>query len=385
MLQLKTSLLLIISATLYLGCQKEYSYEGNAVIATAVFSFYGAPSTCTYANVIGSYKTGTALGVTNVVTIALDVTSTGTYSVSTAVVNGIKFKGTGNFTVTGPQTISLTGSGTPVSAGTFSFSPGANGCSFPVTFENGGTAGSATFTFDGAPGPCTNITVGGKYTIGTALTGSNRVKIDVNVVKTGTYNIKTDVVNGISFSGTGSFTSLGYEVITLIGTGTPIAEGVFIFTPSNNGCPFGVRVTAGVIANDFLKCTIDGAGKTFNTNLLGALIDPTIFSLTGNETSAANTSQFDLAISKSPAVTTGTYNQLSTMNAVIFCIAKYNDGVSATEWTIALSGQTGGFSVNVTGYTANRIEGSFSGTLYSDNGKGNEAKVITNGQFSLPY
>jgi len=192
-------------------------------------------------------------------------------------------------------------------------------------------------------------------------------------------------VNGISFSGSGNFTTLGYEVVRLIGTGTPTVEGLFIFTPSNNGCPFGIKVTAGTIVNDFIKCTIDGASRTFNTNLFGALIDPTIFSLTGNETSATNTPQFDLAISKSPAITAGIYNQLSALNAINFCVAKYNDGVSATEWTIALLGQTGGFSVNVTSYTANRIEGTFSGTLYSDNGKGIETKVITDGQFSLPY
>lgn len=53
-------------------------------------------------------------------TITLDVTSIGTYVLS-ASANGVTFSGSGTFTSTGVQTIILTASGVPTSAGTASF------------------------------------------------------------------------------------------------------------------------------------------------------------------------------------------------------------------------------------------------------------------------
>jgi hypothetical protein len=242
MLKLKSTVCIIFLSILFLGCQHELNFEGNQVSGTAVFSFYGSPGACGHAIVTGSYKTGTAMGNTNVVTIGVTVAAAGTYTVSTATVNGIKFMGSGTFTVAGPQTMALTGSGMPVVEGTFSYTLGSNTCSFPVTISNGINTGSAVFTFNGAPGPCTNVSVGGNYTAGNLLTASNIIKIDVNVLKTGTYSIKTDLLNGILFSGSGSLTTMGYDVVSLNGTGTPTIEGVFRYIPSNNGCPFAIRV-----------------------------------------------------------------------------------------------------------------------------------------------
>jgi len=91
---------------------------------------------CTGATPAGTYVAGTALTAAHTITLNVNVTAIGSWSVSTApAVNGITFSGTGNFTATGAQTIVLTGSGTPTAAGTFTFTVtgGTGTCTFQVT------------------------------------------------------------------------------------------------------------------------------------------------------------------------------------------------------------------------------------------------------------
>ena len=103
--------------------------------------------------------------------------------------------------------------------------------------------GAAVYTYDGAPNSCTNISKAGVYVVNTPLTYLNKVKIDVNVIVPGTYSITTPLINGFSFSGSGKLETMGFGTIILQATGTPLAIGTFIFTPSNNGCPFPISVT----------------------------------------------------------------------------------------------------------------------------------------------
>ncbi len=104
------------------------------VIAPAAFTLAGAPGSCTPATVAGTYENGTALSTANTITIDVDVTGIGGYSLSTNTVNGMTFSASGNFTTTGPQNIVLTGTGTPAASGTFTFTPQAvaSGCTFDV-------------------------------------------------------------------------------------------------------------------------------------------------------------------------------------------------------------------------------------------------------------
>jgi hypothetical protein len=118
------------------------------------------------------------------------------------------FSGTGTFATTGIKTVNLAGAGTPLAGGTFTFTPGTNGCTFPITVSGTG-AGNAVFTYNGAPNACTTATPGGTFTVGTPLTASNTVLLGVNVTTVGNYTISTPIVNGFSFSGTGTFSSTG--------------------------------------------------------------------------------------------------------------------------------------------------------------------------------
>jgi hypothetical protein len=222
------------------SCQKEFG-DNLQTTGVATFSLANPSGNCTAAIVNGTYTAGALLTANNTVAIKVMVTSVGSYSLSSSAVNGISFSASGNFTSTGEQTINLVGSGIPLADGNFTFTFGNNGCSFSITTAPG-VKNSAVYTYDGAPYSCTNISKQGEYTVGVPLTSSHKVKIDVNVTIPGTYFITTPLVNGISFSGSGNLETMGFGVVTLQGAGTPINNGTFAFTPSNNGCPFAIFV-----------------------------------------------------------------------------------------------------------------------------------------------
>ncbi|WP_153800004.1 hypothetical protein [Foetidibacter luteolus] len=110
----------IIVAWLFLlvNCSKEYSYEGgSASPLPAIYSLEGSPLACPNTELTGSYTEGTALTPSNTVTLWVNVSRPGSYSISTATVNGIAFSSSGHFTVTGLQQVILQGNGTPASGG----------------------------------------------------------------------------------------------------------------------------------------------------------------------------------------------------------------------------------------------------------------------------
>ena len=62
---------------------------------------------------------GVAAPVTASITLVANVTTAGTYTISTNTLNGVTFSATGTFGATGSQTVTLTPSGTPTAAGNF--------------------------------------------------------------------------------------------------------------------------------------------------------------------------------------------------------------------------------------------------------------------------
>lgn len=127
---------LLILATLFIfSCQKEFEIDGMTPpppSGPATFIWEGAPGVCATAIVGGNYAAGTALDSSNRVTIVVNVSTPGTYSVTTDTANGIRFSGSGSFSGTGPQSLVLYGSGTPIAAVAAIFSAGANACSFTI-------------------------------------------------------------------------------------------------------------------------------------------------------------------------------------------------------------------------------------------------------------
>ena len=245
---LKHLLQVCLVCFLFVSCQKELSIDnssqpgsGGTSSGTAVFSLGGAPGACLAPVISGTYTAGTALNAANTITLTVNVSTPGTYAISTQTRNGITFSGAGAFTATGAQTILLTGTGTPTVAGAHTFNPGADACSFVINTNAAGAP--AVFTFTGAPNACTAPTIGGTYTTSTALGSANTVRLAVNVTTAGSYNITSPVVNGFSFTSSGTLLA-GNQTITLNGTGTPLNAGPAVFTPVAGGCSFTINVTS---------------------------------------------------------------------------------------------------------------------------------------------
>jgi len=138
-----------------IGCQKEMSKDtlgsggtvgggGSNSGGTAVFKLMPAGNNCSDAMVTGVIEAGTILAADAVITVTVNVTKVGDWTYSTATADGFSFVGTGIFTATGSQVITLYGVGKPTRAGVFSFSLtiGGGSCLLPVLVAPAGTGGT---------------------------------------------------------------------------------------------------------------------------------------------------------------------------------------------------------------------------------------------------
>jgi hypothetical protein len=318
------------------------------------------------------------MGSGNYVDLAVDVTTAGAYTVTTNPANGISFSGSGTFTATGAQAIRLIGNGTPAAQGSFDYTP-SGGCKFSITVAP--PPPPASFTFNGAPGNCTTPDINGAFVAGTALTSASTIKLGVNVSVAGLYSVTTNSSNGVTFSGSGVFSGTGAQTITLTSTNTPTAANTFSYTPSG-GCSFDITYASGPPPPpDFIKCTIDGVTKDFNTNM-GVIFIPGIFSATAE----VGNSEFTVSIidNNGDPITVGTYNKATLTSMTRYCAPSYLPDISNPlgSWqTFPLNANT--FTVTIQTITATKVTGIFSGDLFDFTG-GNK-KVVTNGSFSVSY
>lgn len=366
------------------SCSFTVNIQGTA--APAVYTLGGAGSACTGFVAAGTYAAGTAMTAGNTVTLDVNVTTAGPYTISTTSANGVTFSKIGIFAATGPQTITLTATGTPVAAGVISYTVngGTGTCTFNITYTGAGSA--AVYTMAGAGGACTGATVAGTYTAGTALTASNTATVSVNVTTAGTYTLTTNAVNGMTFSKSGTFATTGPQNVVLTGTGTPVAAGTNTFTTqTGTGCTFTVTVAAGTPVNYF-TCTIAGVPFTFNVSDTAFYVATGDLVLGGYST-AAQTESFALEVQNQAGtpVTTGTYTMAGS-GAVYQIFAEYTDP-SGAFWDPS-DGTTvpiDPFTITITSFTANRVTGTFSGTIRDSGGTGTTPKVVANGTFSVPF
>jgi hypothetical protein len=96
----------------------------------------------------------------------------------------------------------------------------------------------------------------GTYVAGTALTGANTFTLIVTVTTVGTRSVNTgSAVNGITFSGTGTFAATGAQTITLTGTGTPTTAGTNTFTVTGGTATCTFQCTTAVVISDYFPRT----------------------------------------------------------------------------------------------------------------------------------
>ena len=245
-------------------------------IGVAAFTLSGAPDTCTNFIVTGNYFAGQAVTPAEFLTLTVNVTSTGTYNLSSSNNDGLSFSGSGSFSNTGLQNVTLNAIGTPVSTGVKYLNIlYAVGCPFNVFV----TSASAVFTFGNSAGNCTGAVVAGIYKSNIGLTSANTVTLNVNVTQIGGYSIGTNNVNGIYFTGSGSFNTTGANTIILYGHGTPVTAGDSTFAI---GCNFVISFGSGPVTppmqEEYLPMTTNtsfrlevvggNAGDTTNVKVL---------------------------------------------------------------------------------------------------------------------
>ena len=267
----KYILSLAVVSLLLVACKKETSFEqGNSTASVGSLSV-DASGNCLGAVVSGTYYKDTAIKASNYVDISVKVDTIGTYTISSDTVNGYYFKATGSFSATGTQTVRLIGGGKPLATGTNIFTVTYHGtvCEFSVTVT-APTGGSSVFTV-----ACTGATPVGTYVAGTALTAANTITLNVNVTTIGSWSVTTaPAVNGIIFSGTGTFTATGAQTIVLTASGPPTAAGTnsYTVTGGTGTCTFQCTVIPAAVPDYYPRTTYSNWSYQFDGDPTDSLL-----------------------------------------------------------------------------------------------------------------
>jgi hypothetical protein len=133
---LKIFYLLIMLACIQCGKGPSPAPQGgnNPGNGAAVFTLQGSGGACSSLSVNGTYTQGTMLISSNTISVQVNVTAIGTWSILTNTLSGFSFSGSGTFTSTGIQSVSIAGSGTPGAPGSqnFTVTAGTSSCTFTV-------------------------------------------------------------------------------------------------------------------------------------------------------------------------------------------------------------------------------------------------------------
>jgi hypothetical protein len=287
---------LALSVILINGCQKEFSFETGSTPSEGTLKS-DASGDCLPKSVNGTYSVNTPLvTTTNTLSVDVNVTKKGSFTIYTDTVNGYFFRATGIFTTLGVTTITLAGTGTPFTAGTNNFVVHylTSTCDIAITVTPAGGGGPAVFT--------------------------HNVSIRVNVATVGTYTIST-TFQGMTFSKTGTFSTAGVQAIVLAGSGTPTTAGnnVVPITAGASTCNFTVNVgnpATGTLGGGPGACTPFVIGGTY---------------VVGTPLAAGNTVQIQLT-----AATAGVYN-IATNVVTGFSFAASGNAIVGSN-TITLNG-----------------------------------------------
>ncbi len=308
------------------SCQKDFSFEaGNAKGALVK----DAAGDCAPILVNGNYFKDTILKATNYVDIQVDFTKIGVYTIKTDTVNGYSFSATASTALLGANTVRLIGSGKPVRDGfdvfTVKFDGGSCEFSVVVNLGTGGGGGTtAIFTFPNTGAACTGATQTNNFFATLPTNPSTHfITLLVNVSQAGTYSLNTTLLNGLTFTGTGSFAATGNgQPLILRASGTPTASGLNTYnfsttTPTASSCAFDLTVQ------------VAPAPAAFTFNCAGATTQGTY--QVGTAMTAANTMTVPITVTSG-----GSYNITTTVNGVTFAGANVLPATPAAQ-TIVLN------------------------------------------------
>ena len=388
MKSIKHLAVLLTGIFLFAACQKEYSLETGSLGGVAVGTLRDSLADCKPITIRGLYFADSTVTDSNYVIVQVNITTPGSYIISTDTQNGISFRDSGYFSTAGIINVTLKATGRPVLPVTSDFTVtfGSSFCLFSIAVlpSQVVTGPQAAYTLAGTPTNCSGAVVQGTYTAGTALNAGNTVSLQVNVTTPGTYNLATTPTNGMTFFGSGTFNATGLQNITLQGTGTPTTAGGTQVPVATGGTSCQFTVTVGSVANPNINLA-DSAwqftqgGKTYHGTL-----DSVVFSnVNGIDvlqfyglTFATGDSLFVLGIGMtSNTIQPGTFNT-STFAVFDFSDVNNNTIFEANPTTIT---PPVNLSIVLAYDPATKIaSGTFTGTALN---AANAAVPITNGKF----
>ncbi len=239
-------LILFITISFFSACQKELNFDTvPGTNGQASGSLKSSSGICLPGLIFGNFIKDSVIKASDFIELYADITATGTYVIKSDTLAGFYFIGTGTVTATGIYVIRLAGSGTPTSSGpvTFTFKFGSSICKIDVYVGSAAPLPTAyTFT-------CAGTTFGsGVYTAGTIVGPQHTVTLNVVVTVPGPWSITVAAVNGVSFSGSGTFTAATNTQITLTASGAPVAASppAYNYTVNSptSSCAFSITVVA---------------------------------------------------------------------------------------------------------------------------------------------
>lgn len=141
--------------------------------------------------------------------------------------------------------------------------------------SGGSSSGTATIT------NCSS-TPAGTYKQGVAMNSSNTLTITVNVTQIGSWVVSSGTANGVKWSGSGNFTALGSQNVTLTASGTPTNSGSFPYTftlgtstcsnnityASSNGAGIIQDCTSGTLSGNYFMGTAMNSSNTVQVSVM---------------------------------------------------------------------------------------------------------------------
>jgi hypothetical protein len=338
----------------------------------------------------GTFQAGTALTLASKITLSVTPTTTGSYTITTNTVNGVSFVGGGVFTTTATQNVDLF-------ANPLNNTPGAAGPFIYTT--TGGTAPctNVSVTYTGAPTPATYTincataaTQTGTFVAGTVLPATSKITLSVTPATTGSYTITTNVVNGVSYIGSGNFTTTATQNVDLFASPTnniPTASGPFVYTTNGGTAPCtNVSVTyTGASANDYIRAKLNGSSTftTFNINANGVFTTGTLV-ISGEADNTLTTPTIDLTLTS----TGGTISngQIFTQsNFTNLATGGYSNAAGTQFLASLLSGSITVTITNITTTPPLRVTGTFTASMDDSLSGGTAVIPFASGEFSVPY
>lgn len=188
--------------------------------------------TCDNIEVVGTYIKGVEMNSSNYLNVTVTVLESGVFSVSGLTSNNYYFSSQETVLDKGTFTFKVPAYGTPSDIQEDDLTLSGNGflasdlvCTSKINVLE--PIGQYSLI-------CAGVNVAGTYLKGIALSSDEYIDVSVSVSVLGSYSISTTKKNGIEFSATGRFTTLGNQTVRLVGSGTPTVNSDFTVDIASN-------------------------------------------------------------------------------------------------------------------------------------------------------